>query len=34
LTTVRPTTIRGVIALIEYVEAFNAGALKLGSCPD
>jgi hypothetical protein len=29
LATVRPTTVAGVVALIEYVEAFNAGAFKL-----
>jgi hypothetical protein len=34
LTTVRPTTMAGVLALIRYVEAFNAGAFFLEPYPE
>jgi hypothetical protein len=34
LITVRPTTIAGVLALIRYVEAFNAGAFFLEPYPE
>lgn len=34
LTTVRPTTMAGVLALIRHVEAFNAGAFFLEPLPD
>jgi hypothetical protein len=33
LTTVRPTTMAGILALLRYVEAFNAGALSLEPLP-
>ena len=34
LTTIRPTTMAGVQALLEYVDAFTAGAFKLPSDPE
>jgi len=34
LTTIRPTTKAGVLALIHHVEAFNAGAFFLEPCPE
>jgi hypothetical protein len=34
LTTIRPTTMAGVLALLHHVEAFNAGAFFLDPWPD
>jgi hypothetical protein len=34
LTTIRPTTMAGALALLRYVEAFNAGAFFLKPWPD
>jgi hypothetical protein len=34
LTTIQPTTIAGLLALMHYIEAFNAGAFALDIDPD